>query len=251
MGCGDWPSTSPAISLRPPFASARLQHRRPQPSRLSWPSTPPTNRPPPTRQNGEFYATFHRHNAFRENGHRKGRNTAAIHEASVSVGYPEDDHFQRFISLQEADLRISPLYPDLQKPRSEHVLMIEALLSSRTGEDRKRSLLAAIVTRLQAAGTDPNDVMGPSRTSPNESAGESSSARSTVPVVPLVAAVPPCLSRCGQKSKVARGRVGSVGIAAGCTRGTQVPGPTISCSRGSCGTLAIPRLSNRFRPTPT
>jgi phenylpyruvate tautomerase PptA (4-oxalocrotonate tautomerase family) len=66
--------------------------------------------------------------------------SAAIHEASVSVGYPEDDHFQRFICLQESDLRISPLYPDLQKPRSEHVLMIE-------------------VTRLQAAGTDPNDVM--------------------------------------------------------------------------------------------
>jgi phenylpyruvate tautomerase PptA (4-oxalocrotonate tautomerase family) len=85
--------------------------------------------------------------------------SAAIHEASVSVGYPEDDHFQRFISLQEADLRVSPLYPDLQKPRSEHVLMIEALLSSGTEEARKRSLLAAIVTRLQAAGTDPNDVM--------------------------------------------------------------------------------------------
>jgi phenylpyruvate tautomerase PptA (4-oxalocrotonate tautomerase family) len=85
--------------------------------------------------------------------------SAAIHEASVSAGYPEDDQFQRFISLEEADLRISPLYPDLQKPRSEHVLMIEALLSSGTEEDRKRSLLSAIVTRLQAAGTDPNDVM--------------------------------------------------------------------------------------------
>lgn len=38
-----------------------------------------------------------------------------------------------------------------------------------------------------------------------------------------MAAVPPCLSRCGQKSKVARGRVGSVGIAAGCA--------------GDCGTV--------------
>ena len=85
--------------------------------------------------------------------------SAAIHEASVSAGYPEDDHFQRFISLEEADLRISPLYPDLQKPRSERVLMIEALLSSGTEEDRKRSLLSAIVSRLQAGGTDPNDVM--------------------------------------------------------------------------------------------
>ena len=85
--------------------------------------------------------------------------SAAIHEASVSAGYPEDDHFQRFISLDEADFRVSPRYPDLQKPRSEHVLMIEVLVSARTDVDRKRSLLSAIVTRLQAAGTDPNDVM--------------------------------------------------------------------------------------------
>jgi hypothetical protein len=85
--------------------------------------------------------------------------SAAIHEASVSAGYPEDDHFQRFISLDGADLRISPRYPDLHKPRSEHVLMIEVLVSSGTDEDRKRSLLSAIVTRLQEAGTDPNDVM--------------------------------------------------------------------------------------------
>ncbi len=61
--------------------------------------------------------------------------------------------------MEEPDLRISPLYPDLQKPRSGHVLMIEVQLSSGTDEDTKRSLLSAIVTRLQAAGTDPNDVM--------------------------------------------------------------------------------------------
>jgi hypothetical protein len=85
--------------------------------------------------------------------------SAAIHDASVSVGYPADDHFQRFISLEQADFRVSPRYPDLQKPRSENVLMIEAVLSSGTAEDRKRALLSAIVTRLQAAGTDPNDVM--------------------------------------------------------------------------------------------
>lgn len=85
--------------------------------------------------------------------------SAAIHEASVSAGYPQDDHFQRFISLEEPDLRISPLYPDLQKPRSGHVLMIEVQLSSGTAEDRKGSLLSAIVTHLQVSGTDPNDVM--------------------------------------------------------------------------------------------
>lgn len=85
--------------------------------------------------------------------------SAAIHDASVSVGYPEDDHFQRFITLEQADFRVSPRYPDLQKPRSDNVLLIEAVLSSGTSAARKRSLLSAIVTHLQAAGTDPNDVM--------------------------------------------------------------------------------------------
>jgi len=85
--------------------------------------------------------------------------SAAIHEASVSAGYPHDDHFQRFISLEEPDLRISARYPDLQTPRSGHVLMIEVQLSSGTDEDRKRSLLSAIVKHLQVSGTDPNDVM--------------------------------------------------------------------------------------------
>jgi phenylpyruvate tautomerase PptA (4-oxalocrotonate tautomerase family) len=85
--------------------------------------------------------------------------SASIHAASVSAGYPEDDFFQRFISLEEADLRISPRYPDLRKPRSRKVVMIEALLSSGTEEDRKRLLLSSMVSRLQAAGTDPEDVM--------------------------------------------------------------------------------------------
>ena len=85
--------------------------------------------------------------------------SAAIHEASVSAGYPDDDHFQRFICLEQADLRVSPLYPDLQKPRSEHVLMIEVQLSSGTDKDKKRSLLSAIATRLKAAGTGPSDIM--------------------------------------------------------------------------------------------
>lgn len=62
--------------------------------------------------------------------------SAAIHAASVSVGYPEDDHFQRYISLAENDFRVSPRYPDLPKPRSEGVLMIEALLSAGTDDEK-------------------------------------------------------------------------------------------------------------------
>lgn len=97
---------------------------------------------------------------------RAGRTTAekddisaSLHEASVSAGYPEDDFFQRFNSLEEADFSVSPQYPDLLKPRSRHVLMIECLLSSGTDDTRKRLLLAAIVARLQAAGTEPDDIM--------------------------------------------------------------------------------------------
>jgi phenylpyruvate tautomerase PptA (4-oxalocrotonate tautomerase family) len=85
--------------------------------------------------------------------------SAALHDASVTAGYPEDDHFLRFICLEKADFRVSPRYPDLQQPRSKRVLMIEALLSAETPQERKRALLAAIMTRLHAAGTDPNDVM--------------------------------------------------------------------------------------------
>jgi hypothetical protein len=85
--------------------------------------------------------------------------SASIHEASVSAGYPEDDLFQRFSSLEEADFRVSPRYPDLRKPRGSQVVMIECLLSSGTADTRKRLLLSAIVSRLQAGGTDPDDVM--------------------------------------------------------------------------------------------
>jgi hypothetical protein len=65
--------------------------------------------------------------------------------------------------LEEADLRISPLYPDLQEPRSEHALMIEVLVSSGTRQGLRKTgsahFFPRFVTRLQAAGTDPNDVM--------------------------------------------------------------------------------------------
>jgi phenylpyruvate tautomerase PptA (4-oxalocrotonate tautomerase family) len=85
--------------------------------------------------------------------------SAALHEASVSAGYPEDDFFQRFSSLEAADFRVSPRYPDLQNPRGGQVVMIECLLSSGTEDTRKRMLLSAMVSRLQAAGTEPDDVM--------------------------------------------------------------------------------------------
>jgi phenylpyruvate tautomerase PptA (4-oxalocrotonate tautomerase family) len=83
----------------------------------------------------------------------------AIHEASVKAGYPDDDMFQRFFCLEQADLKVDLTYPGLPKPRSEKMLMIEVLVSSGTDADRKTRLLAALVEALDRAGTDPNDIM--------------------------------------------------------------------------------------------
>jgi phenylpyruvate tautomerase PptA (4-oxalocrotonate tautomerase family) len=83
----------------------------------------------------------------------------AIHEASVKAGYPDDDMFQRFFCLEQADLKVDLNYPDLPKPRTQKMLMIEVLVSSGTDTDRKTRLLAALVEALEGAGTDPNDIM--------------------------------------------------------------------------------------------
>jgi hypothetical protein len=83
----------------------------------------------------------------------------AIHTASVAAGYPEEDLFQRFLSLDPSDLRVDPYYPALPKPRSDQMLMIEVLVSSGTDTDRKRSLVTALVEKLGEAGVDPNDIM--------------------------------------------------------------------------------------------
>src|ERR1700729_4001571 len=91
--------------------------------------------------------------------HKKGRLSRAIHAASVAAGYPEDDLFQRFLSLDPSDLRVDPYYPALAKPRSDQMLMIEVLVSSGTDTDRKRSLVAALVEKLGQDGVDPNDIM--------------------------------------------------------------------------------------------
>ena len=89
----------------------------------------------------------------------KDRLSITIHAASVVAGYPEDDLFQRFISLDPSDLRVDPYYPALPKPRSDQMLMIEVLVSSGTDTGRKRSLVAALVEKLGEAGVDPNDIM--------------------------------------------------------------------------------------------
>ena len=55
---------------------------------------------------------------------RKSEISSAIHAASISVGYPENDKFQRFFSLDAEDLLIDPTYPGLPRPRTEDFLRV-------------------------------------------------------------------------------------------------------------------------------
>jgi Tautomerase enzyme len=98
---------------------------------------------------------------MRSNGssNEKDRLSRAIHAASIAAGYPEDDFFQRFLSLGPSDLRVDLYYPALPKPRTDQMLMIEVLVSSGTDSTRKKRLVAALVEKLGEAGVDPNDIM--------------------------------------------------------------------------------------------
>ena len=88
----------------------------------------------------------------------KDRLSRAIHAASITAGYPENDLFQRFLSLGPSDFRVDLFYPALPKPRTDQMLMIEVMVSSGT-ENRKKGLVAALVQHLGEAGIDPNDIM--------------------------------------------------------------------------------------------
>ena len=89
----------------------------------------------------------------------KDRLSRAIHAASIAAGYPEDDLFQRFLSLGPSDLRVDLYYPALPKPRTDQMLMIEVLVSSGTDTNRKKHPVAALVEKLGEGGIDPNDIM--------------------------------------------------------------------------------------------
>ncbi|MDR7142946.1 tautomerase family protein [Rhizobium sp. BE258] len=91
--------------------------------------------------------------------HEKDRLSVAIHAASIAAGYPENDFFQRFLALDPGDLRADPHYPDLPKPRTDQLLLIEVLLSTGTHISRKKKLVVDLVEKLAEAGVDANDIM--------------------------------------------------------------------------------------------
>lgn len=87
------------------------------------------------------------------------RLSRAISAASIAAGYPENDFFQRFLSLTPRELKVDLHYPDLPKPRTELMLLIEVLVSARTDTKKKRALVTALVEKLSETGIDPNDIM--------------------------------------------------------------------------------------------
>jgi hypothetical protein len=89
----------------------------------------------------------------------KSRLSKAIHAASIVAGCPEDDLFQRFLSLGPSDRNVDLYYPALPKPRTDQILMIEVLASSGIDTKRKKGLVAALVEKLGEAGIAPNDIM--------------------------------------------------------------------------------------------
>lgn len=89
----------------------------------------------------------------------KDRISSAIHAATVSAGYPDDDLFQRFLTLDPSDFRVSPQYPALPKTRTDQLLLIEVLLSTGTEISRKKKLVGELVENLTEAGVDSNDIM--------------------------------------------------------------------------------------------
>lgn len=83
----------------------------------------------------------------------------AVHAALVHTGVPEDDRFQRVITLDAADAHFDPHYPDLARPRTGDALLIEILWSVGRSVKLKRALLADLMQRLGALGIDTEQVM--------------------------------------------------------------------------------------------
>ena len=83
----------------------------------------------------------------------------AVHAALVKTGVPENDRFQRVITLDPADAHFDPLYPDLERPRTADAMLIEILWSVGRSVKVKRALLADAMQRLAALGIDTEQVM--------------------------------------------------------------------------------------------
>jgi phenylpyruvate tautomerase PptA (4-oxalocrotonate tautomerase family) len=86
----------------------------------------------------------------------------AVHHALVSVGVPQADMFQRVLELSAEDFRFDAQYPDVNMMnggRDENFVLIELLWSVGRSVKVKRQFLSALMTRCEAEGLNPENVM--------------------------------------------------------------------------------------------
>ena len=82
-----------------------------------------------------------------------------VHSALIAAGIPATDKFQRVLELDADDFRFDASYPDLNSPRDDDFVLIEILWSVGRSVKIKKKLLADIVSGLQQAGFNPENVM--------------------------------------------------------------------------------------------
>jgi phenylpyruvate tautomerase PptA (4-oxalocrotonate tautomerase family) len=82
-----------------------------------------------------------------------------VHAALVSSGVPATDRFQRVIELDADDFRFDPGYPDLKTERDNDFVLIEILWSVGRSVKVKKKLLEELMTSLEGAGLNPENVM--------------------------------------------------------------------------------------------
>lgn len=83
----------------------------------------------------------------------------AVHESLVSVGVPLADRFQRIIAVEDDELRVDPIYPDLSRPRTKDFAMVEILWSVGRSVKVKRQWFEHFVAKLAASEIDPENVL--------------------------------------------------------------------------------------------
>jgi hypothetical protein len=77
---------------------------------------------------------------FNGSTNEKDHLSRAIHAASIAAD-PEDDFSNFSFRWDQATSGLNLYYPLLPKPRTDQILMIEVLVSSGTGTNRKKVLL--------------------------------------------------------------------------------------------------------------
>lgn len=82
-----------------------------------------------------------------------------VHAALVASGIPAADKFQRVLELDADDFRFDASYPDLTTPRNDDFVLIEILWSVGRSVKVKKKLLDDIISGLQRAGFNPENVM--------------------------------------------------------------------------------------------